>query len=204
MLGRRLDYIGLDGEKRTRGTRKGRKKKPAALHRTEQAPARPRDSEKRLKHETMLTSVAGKRNKRGQKKYEEETAAHQHAVVAVLVKEYHASLRRYCDLLLGHPAVVRKEDRLTAFATLGLRGEVQKERPGCLGPDRAMCRLDGNLVRVVIYGFAVIVSRGRDRLGVFWLTAGMQGNRAILGRWGHGAVDGGLPVKHRQTKAMLP
>lgn len=68
----------------------------------------------------------------------------------MLVEEHHASLRRHGDLFLGHPAVVGKEDRLTAFATLSLGGEVQEERPGCPGPDGALCRLDGNLVRIVI------------------------------------------------------
>lgn len=168
------------GEKEQEEKRKEKKPSNSTLHGASTSPA------ERLgeaaEHETMHTCVAGK-GTRG-KKNKGKTAAHQHAVVAVLVKEHHASLRRYGDLLLGHPAVVGEEDRLTAFATLGLRGQVQEKRPCCLGPDRALCRLDGNLVRVVIYGFAVIVSRERDRPGACWLRAGMKGNRAILGRWG--------------------
>lgn len=50
---------------------------------------------------------------------------HKHAIISVFVKQNHACLRSHCNFLLGHSSVVGKEDRLTASAAVGFRGEIQ-------------------------------------------------------------------------------
>jgi hypothetical protein len=101
---------------------------------------------------------------------------HQHAVVAMFVKENQAGLRRHDDLLGGGAPIVREEDSLATGAAGvvpagGAGGEVEEEGPCCLAWNRRGCRIswvgrDGDQVRVVICKSTVFLRQrlsGADR-----------------------------------------
>lgn len=76
---------------------------------------------------------------------------HQHAVVAVRVKQKHPGLRRHGNLFSGNLSIVWIEHSLTTLTAIGCRGKVEEECPRCLSNDWSLIRFHGYDVGFVIY-----------------------------------------------------
>jgi hypothetical protein len=128
---------------------------------------------------------------------------HQHAVVAMFVKENQAGLRRHGDLLGGGAPIVREEDGLTTGASGvipagGAGGEVEEEGPCCLAWNRRGCRIswvgwDGHQVRVVIWKSTVFL---RQRLSRCTVTS-------QTGVYGGGAASPSQLPSQRRTSRLV-